>query len=58
MVLPCLDYGDFVVYSAHIAKIDKLDRFLQLVEYGHSKKHRKDIVDLKLNFNLKDLKTR
>ena len=62
MVLPCLDYGDFVDNSAQITKINNLDRmhdrFLRLVKYCHSKKHRKDIVDLKLNFNLEDQKAR
>ena len=47
MIRPYMDYGDFIIDSAHVSKIDRLDRIqdriIRLIEYSPSKENREDI---------------
>ena len=62
MIRPYMDYGDFIIDSAHISKVDKLDRLqdriLRLIEYCPVKEHRHDINVLSSLYNIDSLKTR
>ena len=62
MIRPYMDYGDFVVDSAHVSKVDKLDRIqeriVRLIEYCPLKENREDINALLKRYNLESLRTR
>ena len=62
MIRPYMDYGDFIVDSAHVSKIDRLDRIqdriIRLIEYSPSKENREDIKVLLVRYNIEPLKTR
>ena len=62
MIRPYMDYGDFVIDSAHISKIDKLDRIqhriVRLIEYCPNIEGREDINVLLDRFNIESLKSR
>ena len=55
-----MEYGDFIVDSAHQTVIDKLDRLqeksLRLIEY-QTKGNRMDMSNLKLKFKIENLET-
>ena len=48
MIRPYMDYGDFIIDSAHVAKVDKLERLqeriLRLLEYCPVKENRENAV--------------
>ena len=62
MIRPYMDYGDFVVDSAHISKVDKLDRIqeriVRLIEYCPLRENREDINVLLKRYNLESLRNR
>ena len=61
MILPYIDYGDFIIDSAHISKVDILDlqeRIIRVIEYFPSKDNREDINVLIKRYNLEALRTR
>ena len=57
-----MDYGDFIIDSAHVAKVCKLERLqkriVRLVEYCPVKENRKDINILLSSYNLDALENR
>ena len=62
MIRPYMDYGDFMIDSAHSSKIEKLerlqDRIVCLIEYCPVKENRMEISRLLLSYNIESLKTR
>ena len=62
MIRPYMDYGDFIIDSAHLSKVDKLDRIqeriIRLIEYCPSKDNRDDINVLMKRYNLESLRIR
>ena len=47
MIRPYMDYGDFIIDSAHVSKIDKLERLQEgivcLIVYSPIKDNQEDI---------------
>ena len=62
MICPYMDYGDFIIDSAHVSKIDRFDRIqdriIRLIEYSPSNENREDINVLLKRYNIEPLKTR
>ena len=61
MIRPYMVYGEFVVDSAHVTKVDKLERLqerlVRLIEYCPVKENWKDINVLLHEYNIEPLKT-
>ena len=62
MIHPYMDYGVFIIDSAHSSKIEKMERLqeriVRLIEYCPIKENRKDINVLLTMYNFDLLKTR
>ena len=62
MIRPYMDYSDFIVDSAHVSKVDRLDylqeRMVRLIEYCPIKNSRENIEVLLLKYKIEPLKIR